>query len=251
MSNHTTNEIPYGYCHCGCGQKTNIANQKHAKLGRKKGEPSRFIRGHGAHKYPLTEEPNPSGLCMCGCGGKTKIARQSDTKSGCIKGKPVRYIPNHQFMGTPPENRFWKRVDKRGPDECWLWTGSKYTSGYGQFSIGHRKIAAHRFSYELHNGALPDGLFALHRCDVRACVNPNHLWAGTKKENSCDMVEKGRCKVQNSETHFKAQLTNEQVKEIRELYEKGSRTQAQLSEKYGVSFSIIHGIVHRRTWNHI
>lgn len=245
------NEIPYGYCHCGCGQKTNIITKNHTKPYRKKGEPALFLRGHGGHGYRPSDEPNPSGLCMCGCGGKTELAAQSNTKRGLVKGKPVQYIRGHQSKGVSPESRFWEKVDKRGPDDCWLWTGSLYEGGYGQFSIGTRKLVAHRFSYELHYGEVPEGLFALHKCDVRACVNPNHLWAGTKKENSVDMVNKGRCLAPYGEKAAKAKLTESQVIEIRELYASGKANMPELARVFNVHHSTIQNIIVLKSWKHI
>lgn len=91
--------------------------------------------------------------------------------------------------------RFWSKVQKT--DSCWIWTASKRHKGYGAFvwatEIG--KVIqgrAHRFSYELHKGAIPEGMFCLHHCDNPACVNPDHLWLGTAADNNHDMVQKGR-----------------------------------------------------------
>lgn len=94
------------------------------------------------------------------------------------------------------EDRFWEKVDKLGPDDCWLWTGSLTTSGgYGQIQRGGRDkgpARAHVLSYEMHIGPIPDGLCVLHRCDVTACVNPSHLFVDTRGENCKDMGRKER-----------------------------------------------------------
>lgn len=92
------------------------------------------------------------------------------------------------------EERFWPKVAKRGPDECWEWTASRTPQGYGK--IGRRKgespAIASRVSWEMHNGPIPDGLHVLHRCDNPPCVNPAHLFLGTNADNQRDMRAKGR-----------------------------------------------------------
>lgn len=90
------------------------------------------------------------------------------------------------------EIRFWEKVDKRGPDDCWLWTGSADRDGYGRQRVGNRPRLAHRVSYALEHGDIPKGLLILHRCDTPACVNPAHLRAGTQQENMAERDAKGR-----------------------------------------------------------
>src|SRR5215212_128991 len=92
-----TTTVPYGFCWCGCGQRTRLAPQSVTKLGHVKDEPLRYLPYH--HMRVDLPEPNPSGLCMCGCGERTPIAKQSHAKSGWLKGKPMRYVPGHQVRG--------------------------------------------------------------------------------------------------------------------------------------------------------
>lgn len=95
--------------------------------------------------------------------------------------------------------RFWQRTNVVSghrvayvDSDCWLWTGMVTTGGYGAIESEGQPRRAHIVSWRLHKGDVPDGMCVLHRCDVRRCVNPDHLWLGTKKQNSVDMVQKGR-----------------------------------------------------------
>lgn len=148
----------------------------------------------------------------------------------------------------PTEQRFWRYVKKT--PTCWLWTGTIHRR-YGAFHIikdgKFVGIKAHRYSYKIHSGEIPDGFFVLHRCDNPPCVNPAHLWVGTAFDNMRDMVNKGRCKPPI--THTPVKLTTEIVKEIRKNYLKGKRQ--NFPKKYGVSSCTIWHIINNRSWKHI
>lgn len=140
--------------------------------------------------------------------------------------------------------QFWEHVDKSG--DCWIWTAGRTGNGYGSFSIdGSHRIPAHRVAYQLAFGTIPNGLWVLHHCDNRLCVNPNHLFLGTRNDNSVDMVAKGR--AARGERNVTARLTREQVREIRAKYDTHLSVR-ELSREYGVCKSEINYIITKKSW---
>lgn len=128
---------------------------------------------------------------------------------------------------------------------CWEWTGLINKGGYGitHFDGGGR--LAHRVSYMIYVGEIPDGLDVCHSCDNRKCINPEHLFAGTRLENMQDAVSKGRQARGNKLPQTK--LTEDAVVEMRTMRESGAKY-IDLADKFGVSFSAIAAVITKRTW---
>lgn len=140
-----------------------------------------------------------------------------------------------------PELRFWKFVDASGPGECWLWTGSKFDSGYGRFTLTPgppKKYArAHRWAWEQVHGPVPDGLILRHACDTPECVNPGHLSLGTPQDNMDDMVHRHRGQTRK--------LDDGTVSEIQRRYAEGAVRQVDLAAEFGTTQAHVSRIVRR------
>jgi hypothetical protein len=169
-------------------------------------------------------------------------------------------------LKVSPVTRFWASVDKSGGDDaCWPWTAGKEKRGYGRLFVNGRNVTTSRFSFELHKGPIPNGLFVLHRCDNPPCCNPAHLFLGTLTDNSADMVSKGRqAKGENhgsrthpgavkkaitrGEKHHAAKLNRHSAQEIVSLYRQGGITMQRLADKYGVHLVTVCDVIHGKTW---
>lgn len=147
-------------------------------------------------------------------------------------------------MTKSPADRFWTKVEKT--DECWLWTGATNDSGYGVVRVGsgpsRRMARAHRASYEMAYGPIPDGRMVCHRCDNPPCVRPDHLFLGDCADNLGDMARKLRV------TH--AKLDPEKVREIRALAADGW-SHPRISERFGINVTSVRRVVIRRNWKHV
>jgi uncharacterized protein (DUF433 family) len=143
--------------------------------------------------------------------------------------------------------RFWSKVDKAGEDECWLWTASLNHYGYGQIQmlgpLGRRPTQASRVAYTLTHGPIPEGGWVLHSCDTPACCNPAHLRLGTPKENSQDMVNRGRAAKPG------ARITPDDVRDIRR---RGAHeSQHAIAHDFPLSPSQVNRIINKKRWKDV
>lgn len=160
---------------------------------------------------------------------------------------------------SPLEEKFWNYVDIKGKNTCWNWKKTK-RNGYGRVKDKYRgNLSAHRVSWEIFYGEIPDGALICHKCDNPSCVNPYHLFLGTQADNMNDMWNKNRHPTHNmgrpketmmGEKNVKSKLLSRDVVKIRELYANGM-PQHEIAKLYDVNCPAIWKIVHRRTWAHL
>ena len=144
--------------------------------------------------------------------------------------------------------RFSVKFDQDRVTGCHVWRGAIcQATGYGRFSVRRINCRAHRVCWELFMGPIPDGMWVLHKCDNRACVNPAHLFLGTRLDNVRDMISKGRNNPPRGATHPKAKLRESDVLSIRQ----SPLTSAALARQYGVTHKAIAFIRERVNWKHI
>lgn len=130
---------------------------------------------------------------------------------------------------------------------CWLWQGYINPGGYGVISMpGKKSRSAHRIAWTLFHGAIPAGLMVCHRCDIRECVNPDHLFLGTVAENAADMKRKGRSR--SGERNARAKLKLKQVTRIKELLARPGARARTIAKRYNVSISTISAIKRGKIW---
>ena len=144
------------------------------------------------------------------------------------------------------QERFFMKVEKT--DTCWNWMAYRKKTGYGCFCMGVKNNLAHRVSWELHNGSIPEGLHVLHKCHNPRCVNPDHLYVGTHTDNMNDRIKDGTSP--RGEKHHSAKLTEENVKTAKWLLSCGARP-LDLSVMYKVAPHCISNIKTGRTWGHV
>lgn len=151
-------------------------------------------------------------------------------------------------------DKYWTKINVKGPDDCWEWTGNKHKQGYGMFNSVKGSIGAHRVAVYLDNRD-PGSKVVMHTCDNTSCVNPRHLKLGTQLDNIKDMVNKNR--QSRGETSNRNILTEAQVLDIKARHIKGTRgvknssNLQQLADEYGVTYQTIYSITKGLRWKHI
>lgn len=164
-------------------------------------------------------------------------------------------MPRPKATKEKIEENFWSKVEKT--DSCWNWIANKSSEGYGKFytivkSGMFDSELAHRISYWFAYGEFDRSLEVCHKCDNESCVNPNHLFLGTHKDNINDMVNKGRHHFQTNprknEEHSQVKLTWEIVRDIRSRYSEGGVTQKELANIYELDRSWVSRIINNKTW---
>lgn len=183
--------------------------------------------------------PRPAVTCL-GCGRVFRLSAYH-----LVRGRG-KYCHRACIPRRPLAERFWEKVHR--PDDlfaCWLWTAHVDRLGYGWIGAGGQEgvlVKAHRVSWELHYGPIPEGLCVLHRCDRPGCVNPAHLWLGTVAENNADRARKERT--------GSTKLSATKVREMRRRHAAGEGISA-LAREYGVHPETARQAIHGQTWRHV
>lgn len=165
-------------------------------------------------------------------------------------------IDKNEEKATPSTKdieRFWSKV-KKSEKGCWEWAAAKCGVGYGNFYFKRRYINAHKFSYLLKNEYIKQGEYVCHKCDNRKCVNPEHLFAGTPKDNIHDMIKKGRARMvggpKGDNHNWRSRLNSGDILDIRKLRSLGL-SYPKIAFLYETTHSHIQNIVKGVVWKHI
>jgi hypothetical protein len=181
--------------------------------------------------------PNPTGLCMCGCGRAAPIADRNRPEQGHVKGQPTYFLRGHtpqQRRLSDPTRRYL--VEDCGYETaCWMWQGPT-SQGYARVGIDGSRKLVHRLEWEKRHGAVPDGMQLHHLCEIKRCVNPDHLQLMTAAEHT--------------RIGPLTKLTPDDVQEIRRLLAEGSSNR-QVARMYGLDRSTVSNIRTRKLWAHL
>lgn len=173
-------------------------------------------------RYPLNEQDSNAPVCQCGCGRPVGVYKRTNTASGQVKGQPIRYLTGHQRRSSPVDYI----EDENG---CWIWQRHVLPGGYGLVT---GRSTAHRVYYEKFVGPIPEGFDVHHKCEVRACVNPDHLEPMARRPHR--------------RLDRRTKLTLELAREIKNAPR--TISQRKLAKQYGVSPELVYGIRSGRKW---
>ena len=190
-------------------------------------------------KYPQTIEQT------CEHCGKVFQASHKKVRQG--KGRFCSVHCRAKMAARKPvDERFWANVQQsKSVNDCWLWTGNITVHGYGFMSVEGKIWPAHRLSYTMHYGPIPDGLLVCHACNTPRCVRPNHLYLGSDKDNARDKVLSMPLALRT-----RGKMTSSTVKKIRNMATQGVSKHA-IAKRFGLSYTTVWAIVTRKTWAHI
>lgn len=186
--------------------------------------------------------------CICDC-GKEKIANTvslvyGHTRScGCISSVTRRDYDQFSL------EKLKKSINILSSG-CWEWEKSKHRQGYGHFPYKGKIELAHRISWILHNGKIPEHVCVCHRCDNPSCCNPDHLFLGNTQDNCLDKEAKNRGNQPKGSKHYNSKLKENQIIQMRNLREKGF-TYLEISKKFGISRCHVGLIIRRECWKHV
>lgn len=153
---------------------------------------------------------------------------------------------HNDFKTAEHLRNFYKNTTRKG--SCWIWNGLPGSDGYGKTKYMGRTARAHRVSYQIAHGPIGEGLCVCHRCDTAMCINPEHLFLGTSKENTQDASAKGRLSC--GERHVFSRLTVGKVLQIRDLHKRGVGL-SEIGRRFDIHHSTVWHIVNRRAWKHV
>lgn len=209
--------------------------------GSQRGHGRISIKGDTAYVHRLAWELSFGAIPL----GKTVF--QSCGNQLCVR-------PDHLYLDKSPRYilPFWDNVYiPQDENACWTWKGMLDKDGYGYYRVDKRTRRAHRVSWELANGPIPEGLFVCHKCDNPPCVRSDHLFLGTAQDNARDRGSKNRGRQQQGTSNSMSKLTDESVIEIRALHKAGGWSHSALASKFGVSRRTIGFVVNRVVWKHL
>jgi len=151
--------------------------------------------------------------------------------------------------------KFWSKVRKAGPDECWLWTASGYMNGYGKMNLSFgdwfMTTGAHRISYAIHFGSIPKNRYVLHKCDVRRCVNPNHFFIGDALDNARDKIKKGRDNSGTVNGMARKDVSENDIYFMREMYASGRWSMDEIGKIFYKNKNTARKAIIGISWKHV